>query len=126
MSPIEELELLAKWRGYIEGHALDMSQPKRSGLPGERALSEESHRELVVALSALRALRALQESSLKGAQQASLLEQHFVLRGEAARAKEKKQILIKYERRGLCKELLQREQKRALQEALEAYLLHRS
>jgi hypothetical protein len=123
MEPIEELELLAKWKGYIEGHAIDITKEHLNVPPGDRTLPPEAHQELQAALRAIKTLLCLKREGQ--ASHALFLEQHIVLRGEVARRQEKNK-LSQTKLGGLTRGALRQKQEQLLQAALDAYISHQN
>lgn len=121
--PIEELELLAKWRGFLEGRAISLDvrvSSSKSRATSERPVVIDEHIEEVrVALLARQTLDRLRQQSSQGKAFAQLLEQHFVVSGEVARQRTIK--AAKGPDGGLMGALRRKKLELSLQAALDAY-----
>jgi hypothetical protein len=116
---IEELELLARWRWYIEGSGFNPSAERsnlaqRTGRPG---IVDEHHEEVATALKARSALERLRNTSSRGKKHAAFLEANLVERGELAR----KQSASLKAMSPMEKEHLNRKYEKQLLAALNAY-----
>jgi hypothetical protein len=132
MHPIEELELLAKWGGYLEGRSRAWDTPRVSHAPypnGRPDAVDEKSDEITAALRAKSTLQRLYQSGERGKQQAELLARTYVLCGALARKKlvsasstrQPKHIVPK-RASSLAIEFIKRQQERLLQEALDSYV----
>ena len=131
MHPIEELELLAKWGGYLEGSSRAWDTPRASHAPypnGRPDVVDERSDEIRAALRAKGTLQRLYQSSERGRQQAELLARSYVLCGALARKKlvtasstRQPKHLVPKRASSLATELTRRQQERLLQEAIDAY-----
>jgi hypothetical protein len=131
MHPIEELELLAKWGGYLEGRSRAWDTPRASHAPnpnGRPDVVDEKSDEITAALRAKSTLQRLYQSGERGKQQAELLARNYVLCGSLARKKlvtassaRQPKHLVPKRASSLVREHFRRQQEKLLQEALDAY-----
>jgi hypothetical protein len=116
---IEELEMLAKWRGFLEGRAISLeerigSSPRR--VSGERpSIVDEHANEVRAALRAHQTLAQLRQQGSKARAHAQLLEQYFVISGEEARRRASRAT------KGLVGALRRKKLELKLEAALDAY-----
>lgn len=119
MNPMEELELLAKWRGFLEGRAISLDERVSSSkrrTPCERpAIIDEHIEEVRAALNAHQTLARLCQQNAQGRAYARLLEQHFVVSGEEARKRASRAV------GGIAGALRRKKLEMRLEAALTAY-----
>jgi hypothetical protein len=114
---IEELELLAKWRGAIEGRAASL-EVKLSSTEPHRARAEFLEKHLEEIRSALRASRTLERLYAQGPigrAHAQLLLREFVLFGEESKRRSARKVS------GLAGALRRKKLSLQVEAALDAY-----